>query len=61
MVERGSGPIVLYQVACTGVEPRLFDCPNSGPEVNYCSQSYDTGVVCQPGKENAVETLLVDS
>ena len=48
---QGSGPIILGHVACTGVEPRLFECPNSGLGIEYCSHSSDAGVVCLQGKK----------
>lgn len=47
---QGYGPILLSDVACTGVETRLFECPNSGLEAVSCSHSRDAGVVCLPGK-----------
>ena len=45
----GSGPILLGSVACTGIEPSLFECPNSGLEAESCPHSQDAGVVCLPG------------
>ena len=41
---RGSGPIVMDNVACTGREERLVDCPST---FNHnCAHSEDAGVRC---------------
>lgn len=52
MYGEGSGPVFLGSVACTGVEPRLLECPNSGLEAESCGHSLDAGVVCLPGMIN---------
>ena len=49
------GPILLNEVACRGVESRLFDCPNSGIENNQCSHSSDVGVACLQGRNCMIE------
>ena len=50
---QGSGPILFSEVHCTGLENRVFDCPNSGIEVLGCSgHSEDAGVVCLQGYTN---------
>ena len=46
----GSGPIVLDDMRCTGLEYRLFDCEHGGFEVNNCAHSKDAGVVCIEGE-----------
>ena len=47
---QGSGDILLDNVACTGTETRLIDCPNNGIGIHNCVHSEDAGVTCQsPG------------
>ena len=41
----GSGPIWLDNVACTGSEGRLIDCPYN-PDTSLCGHYEDAGVVC---------------
>ena len=45
-IPAGSGVIFLNNVACTGLERRVFDCPHSGFETNSCLHSQDIGVQC---------------
>ena len=45
---RGTGPIFLDGVRCTGTESSLLSCSRSGNA--YCSHSSDAGVVCPPCK-----------
>ena len=46
---QGSGPVVLYNVQCSGIERRLLECPNTALDVNNCRHSEDAGVTCSPG------------
>ncbi len=45
---QGSGPILLDNVACSGTETRLIDCPANPIGIHNCVHSEDAGVVCQP-------------
>ena len=47
----GSGPIVLDDLACTGGELRLADCPNAGFLVSNCDHSEDASVRCDGAVE----------
>ena len=47
--ERGSGDILLDNVACTGSETNLLDCSHNGIGVinrDICGHSQDAGVIC---------------
>ena len=43
---RGSGAIWMDELACTGVEARLVDCPFGGFGRHDCDHGDDAGVVC---------------
>ena len=52
---RGTGPILLDDLLCTGSEARLVDCTHDGiGNYDFCSGLHydDAGVRCQPGKHN---------
>ena len=44
---RGTGPILLDNVGCTGGESRLLDCYSDGVGVSNCDHSQDAGVRCK--------------
>lgn len=48
---RGEGPIWLDNVACTGYELRLEDCPSNGWGIHNCGHYSDAGVRCELGKK----------
>ena len=49
---RGSGPIILGSVRCTGSENGLINCIHSGIQTHTCSSDHsrDAGVVCRRGE-----------
>ena len=46
----GTAPIVVQNVMCTGLEQRLFDCPDRSSEVIVCNSNDIAGVECITGK-----------
>jgi hypothetical protein len=44
---RGVGHILLDEVACTGAESSLFNCPNGGIGIHNCGHHEDAGVICK--------------
>ena len=44
---QGSGPIWLDNLACTGTEASLFDCPHSSVGNHNCTHIEDAGALCQ--------------
>ena len=44
---RGTGAILLDNVACTGTETRLVNCLSNPLGVHNCAHSEDAGVTCQ--------------
>ena len=45
---RGTGPVLLDRLRCTGREQNLLNCSHSGRGVtaSYCKHYYDAGVKC---------------
>ena len=47
---KGTGPILLDGVTCSGSEPQLLDC-NKTIRTTECSHANDAGVICQHCKQ----------
>ncbi|NXJ18623.1 DMBT1 protein, partial [Dicrurus megarhynchus] len=55
---RGTGPIWLDDVTCTGHESDFFQCPARGWGQHNCHHGEDAGVVCA-GNSSSAELRLV--
>ena len=46
---KGTGPIWLSNLQCTGEESSIAICRNSGWGINNCTHNQDVGVICRAG------------
>ena len=54
---RGTGPIVLDEVQCVGVENTLSQCPHDGIGNHDCSHIEDAGVKCPSGEDGSTTSM----
>ncbi|KAM9847935.1 neurotrypsin [Aulostomus maculatus] len=57
---RGSGPIFLDEVQCTGNELSLEECPHMTWEQHTCDHTEDAGVSCNPYTDGALRLVGAD-
>ena len=48
---RGTGPILLSQIGCTGSEDSLGQCQHSDWYYQFCNHFEDAGVVCKTSSD----------
>ena len=48
----GTGPILLDDVMCTGLENNLESCQHAGIGAHNCTHSNDAGIVCLSSGKN---------
>ena len=53
---RGTGPILMDDVACSGSEDRLIDCDHTAE--HNCIHFEDAGVRCQTNSKSLICNLL---
>ncbi len=54
---QGTGPITFDDLACTGTEASLFDCPHRGLNIHNCLHSEDAGVTCPAGAKRTLTVI----
>ena len=55
---RGTGPVYLNNVGCSGTESSLLNCSHNGIRFNWCSHYEDAGVVCPTCKSHVYTSAL---
>ena len=59
---KGSGPIILDDVQCTGNEENIADCKHNGYKKHNCQHTEDAGVICgDPGMKMSSFVLNIVS
>ena len=43
----GTGPILLSNLYCTGIESSLLECNQQSCDVTSCTHANDAGVICE--------------
>ena len=56
----GTGPIVLDEVQCEGVEDRLSECPHHGIGNHNCDHFEDAGVRCPSGEDGSTTRIRMN-
>lgn len=51
---------MLDNLACTGTETRLIDCPHNGLNIHNCVHSQDIGVRCIQSPTRKCHTVFVN-
>lgn len=44
---QGNGKILLDELACSGNESSILQCPHGGAGIHNCKHNEDVGVICQ--------------
>ena len=56
----GTGPIVLDEVQCEGVEDSLSECPHHGIGNHDCHHFEDAGVRCLSGEDGSITRIQIN-
>lgn len=54
---RGTGPIWLDNLHCSGSESKLMNCPNNGWGIHNCGHHEDVSVGCADGKKHSYKFI----